>query len=137
MDANFSGNIQASLKNKWQKRIDFLDKQFSSDECMLSDGIMCDYLQNIWYKTFVTLFQCFSISQSAVGDSRHIFYIDELVEKRNAIAHGRMSPIEASAGMRSNDLELRFIEITNVITYMYDCFDNFVTNREFVAAAHR
>ena len=117
--------------------MDLIDKLFSTDNCTLDDSVMSDYLQNIWPETLVVLYDCFSISNNSVSDPRHIFYIKELVEKRNAVAHGRISPIEAGANMRSKELELRYKEISLAITYLFDCFENYITNREFIAAVYR
>jgi hypothetical protein len=62
------------------------------------------------------LWTIFGITVPVVPESRLIARIDELVENRNAIAHGRRTPQEVGGRYSTSDIEKRIddIEITTV-----------------------
>ncbi|WP_375771021.1 MAE_28990/MAE_18760 family HEPN-like nuclease [Archangium gephyra] len=130
-------SVRDARSEQWKKRLALLATQFSNDTCTVSPVVFSSDLQNIWYKTLVELFDCLGITSLPVPDIRLKQYIDEIVEKRNAVAHGRESPILAAAGRRSPDLEQRYDAVSKTIDYLFDCFEGYLQRRDFVRQDQR
>lgn len=122
---------------KWERRLDVFNKQQSEDECMLNDSVFGQYLQNVWFKSLEQVFQCLNIPSPAVPHPMYGLSIDEIVEKRNAVAHGRESPADVGRGTRSPELQLKLDSITTVVQHMFECFENALTSRTFIVSHHR
>lgn len=136
LDSKFSAISDSGRKKRWAVRRDLLSQQTSGIACGMNDTVFHSDLQNIWFETLSTLFESLCISESVLPEPRLRGYIDEVMERRNAVAHGRESP--ASVGrIRSNELELRLEAISRTATHIIFCFDRYLNNRDFIASAHR
>lgn len=136
LDPRFASIRDCANDAKWSKRSELITQQFSTEQCVVSDTLLSNYLQNVWHDSLVTVFDCFSIKHPPTPDPRHKYYLDELVEKRNQVAHGRTSPLDVAKGMRSPELELRLNEVSKVIDHIFDCFEKYVSALQFIASAH-
>ena len=137
LDQNFSSLKDSSKGKKWLKRIEFLDRQKSEDKCLLNDTVFGLELQNISSAVLKNVFLCLSLPLPTLLDSRLGTYVNELVEKRNAVAHGRESPAQVGSNMRSPDLKTRLDAITEVIDGLFICFEQYLSNYQYVSAAYR
>ncbi len=79
---------------KWKKRVELFTQQSASGPCAVNDVVLGAYLQNIWVASLEQVFSCFGIVGAVVPSNRHRDYIDELTDKRNAVAHGRESSVD-------------------------------------------
>jgi hypothetical protein len=114
-----------------------LERQISSDICALNDTVFHDQLQNIWYETLADLFEYLCIPSEPVPEGRMRGYIDEIIEYRNAVAHGRQSAAEVGRIKTIEDIEKRLDAMTQVTNHIISCFDDLLTSRRFVASSHR
>ena len=137
LDAQFRSLADPGLKLKWQKRRELLNKQVSSEMCSLNDTVFQDQLQNIWYHTLHTIFDFLCVPSDAVPEVRMRGYLDEIVENRNAIAHGRQSAQEVGRRTTSTDLGERLDAVTKVVNHVIVSFEDYLENRHFVDARHR
>lgn len=137
LDPEFSSLSQSGEKNRWSKRIAFLRRQYSVDEAILSESVFSHYLQNIWKENLVQIFECFLINEPIVPDPALSPYIDEIVNKRNAVAHGRESPVRVGAGTRSSDLHIRLDAVSRIITHLIECFEKHLTELNFIRLDQR
>ncbi|MBZ4374609.1 MAE_28990/MAE_18760 family HEPN-like nuclease [Corallococcus sp. AS-1-6] len=124
-------------KGRWEKRLELIRTQLSPSACAINPLVFAKDLQNIWYKTLLALFDCLGLSSLPVPDIRLKQYIDEIADKRNAVAHGRESPVQAVAGRRSPDLEIRFQAVVAVVEHIFDCFELYLKHREFIRQDQR
>ena len=62
-------------------------------------------------------------------------YVRELVEARNKISHGAVSPRIYGVLKRGSDLQLLFNSIRQQAFYILDCFDEYVTNQAYRSGA--
>lgn len=136
LDAAFT-STHSTPKSKWTKRLALLSAQFSNDTCAINSAAFSGDLQNVWYKTLVEVFECLGVLSLPVPDIRLKQYIDEIVEKRNSVAHGRESPIQASAGHRSPDLEKRYDAVSKTIDHIFDSFEDYLKHRIFIRQDQR
>lgn len=137
LDPEFSSFSDSGKNNRWSKRISFLKKQSSADEAALNLGIFSIYLQNIWKENLLQIFECLFINAPIVPDPALGLYIDEIVNKRNAVAHGRESPARVGVGTRSSDLHIRLDAVSRIITHLIHCFEKHLTELNFVREDQR
>lgn len=137
LDGELTSLKNIGEKNKWQRRLEVFNRQNSQDELILSDMVFGDYLQNVWFKNLQQVFNCLNISSPVVPNPRFVFFIDEIVEKRNKVAHGRESPAVVGRGTRTPDLQIRLDAIAAVIQHIFDCYEQALTTYSFIAPQHR
>ena len=137
LDPEFSSFGDTGKSTRWSKRIAFLKKQTSLEETTLNLSIFSMYVQNIWKKDLLQVFECLYINEPIVPDSNLIHYIDEIVNKRNAVAHGRESPVRVGLGTRSSDLLIRLDAISRIITHLIQCFEKHLAHRNFIRIGER
>lgn len=107
------------------------DEKFNTE-----DTIFSTLLQNVWFKTIQEIFCSFGI-QNLIVDQRVQATINEIVDKRNAVAHGRETPTSVGERHRSNVLRTRTDEVINFIDLFISHFEEFLENRKFVRADFR
>jgi len=83
------------------------------------------------------VFACLCVPGEPVPDDRLRGYIDETVEYRNAVAHGRMSPLEVGRQKTSDDIARSLDAIAQVVEHVVTRFDDLLMNRRFVNPSHR
>ncbi|WP_374480476.1 MAE_28990/MAE_18760 family HEPN-like nuclease [Zoogloea sp.] len=102
----------------------------------IDESLFADIVQNIWAKTIDDIILALGITGFALSVSDRAL-VDELVEKRNAIAHGRESPSSIGERDRCEDLRRRLNQVQTLVTNLIDRFENYFNAREFVYAAHQ
>lgn len=137
LDSDFKSVSDSGWKGKWPKRRSLLQRQVSAEVCTLNDTVFHNQLQNIWYETLSDLFEYLCISVKPVPEDRMRGYIDEVVDHRNGIAHGRLSAQEVGRGKTVEDIEKRLRAIIEVVDHILNCFDDLLANREFVETSRR
>lgn len=137
LDPEFKSIVDTGWDSKLEKRRLLLQKQLSMDSCALNDTVFHDQLQNVWTRTLDQVFENLCITADSVPEIRMRGYVDELVTHRNEIAHGRSSASVVGRLKSSGDLEERIKAVSQIIDHVIINFDDYLTNREFVAASHR
>lgn len=103
----------------WQKRLNLvsdleshsplqslIDTEFPSD----GSQFRASQLQTIW--------DIFGLSCPILPEKKHIGRVEELVENRNAIAHGRRTAGEVGSGFSFTDMEQRINDVERISTYL-------------------
>jgi hypothetical protein len=115
-----------------KKRLELLRAQTSPDLCRINDSMFSDLLQNVTSEFLVDVCDCFCISLACLGEESNRRYIDEIVERRNAVAHGRESALDVGARQTSANLEQRLITSQLVIDEFVTALDLLLANRSFL-----
>lgn len=136
LDADFS-SLAAGSGKKWDKRLALIHKQRSLDSCAVNEAVLGQDLQNIWCETMRLVFKCFAIGGPVFPDPSYEPFFDEIVNKRNAVAHGRETAARMGRGTRSPDLLVRFNAVSSTCNYVLDRFDVYLRNLEFVRISER
>lgn len=107
-----------------------------SDESFdLSNTIFSDALMNIWAKTIEVTIDSFG-AQPINIQPRARLTIDEVVDKRNAVAHGRESPVTIGERHRSDTLRTKTQEIQLVVEQFISIFEDYIINKAYINPAH-
>lgn len=111
LDSKFT-SLQSG--DRWQSRIDFSVQLDSQEICPINNTVFSMQLQNTKSKIIENIASYIGAANSYTCDDRDARYLDEVVEKRNQVAHGRNTPITIGGSGRATDLEVR-IDATNRI----------------------
>ena len=97
----------------------------------ITNTLLSTSLQNIWHETIQQTLSCFGIP-AIEFEPRVRLTIDEIVEKRNAVAHGREMPTTIGERHRSKVLRQKMQEIQQVVDLVITEFEVFITDLKFV-----
>ncbi|WP_143498323.1 MAE_28990/MAE_18760 family HEPN-like nuclease [Pseudomonas sp. Irchel s3b5] len=129
------GRLQAFKGCRYKAYNDNASSIFSSlesNEIMNIDEFQfSDVLMNVWTNSILEVFNSFGIS-SFVVEPRVRTTIDELVENRNKVAHGRESALVAGERHRSKILRDKFSIVTSLIDSVIAHLEDFYNTRAFL-----
>lgn len=122
-----------SCRNKryFSKSADVFESLESEESYDLNDTVFSENLQNIWYKTIQETIRSFGATSISV-EPRVRLTIDELVEKRNAVAHGRQTPVSVGERHRVDVLRTKAQEIQLVVEQFISTFEDYVRNKKYI-----
>lgn len=115
MNAHFKSLMDVQSQRKWKKRIDFVYALASEDFCKIETAIFSPHLQSADMQTICEVISYMGISTTELDVSPDRHYIDEVVQKRHQVAHGRTNPSTIGANGRSPDLQLRLEAVYRMI----------------------
>jgi hypothetical protein len=137
MDSLFKAVIDSAPKRKWAARRQMFEAFADGTYCKASTASMETLLSNIWPKTIEEIFQCFGILKPWTDTASHLGYMKELVEKRNAVAHGRHTAIEAGEGTNFTQLDNVHKATSGVALYFLATLEEHAKKKLFVQPAFR
>lgn len=131
--------IFTSLKSsgKWDSRIGFFKKIESADVCRVSNSVFSDQLQNTWFSTLEKIASYIGINDVFLKNINDSHYLNEVVEKRNQVAHGRNSPLNVGSSGRSSDLEARFDALNRILDDYIEVLEEHCNSLHFIKDARR
>lgn len=121
----------------WEKRVKIFETIQSEVPCTVSDTIFSDQLQNTWYKKLEQIALYIGVRNRFLRNQRDSHYVDEVVDKRNQVAHGRNTPLVIGSLGRALDLEIRFDAIDRVIDDYVAMLESHFNSLDFVREDRR
>ena len=138
LDPQFKSIATPGGKNKkWERRASLIERQASADPATVHDEALTSELGNIWPNALVQIFSAFGLTHSPFYSKTVSQYIHEVVDKRNAVAHGRESPITVGQSYTIQMLENLLEEIEKQKDYLFGEFDSYLTTKSYIHPAHR
>lgn len=136
-----NGSLQAlagiGREKRWTRRRELFEKQQAAVECDIPDGVFSDSLMNVGWSTLVEIFTVFGVPGDVVPRPEYRGYLVELVENRNAVAHGREAAAAIGRRFRSDELAKRLAAVAATITHVEFCLMQYVQSFGFVDEAKR
>lgn len=123
-------------KDYFKRSIEVFQGVNSEERFEISNTIFSQSLQNIWFETLQQILNSFGASQLNV-EARVSFTIDEVVEKRNAVAHGRETPVVVGERYRANILRAKTQDIQLVVDMFIDSFETYISERAYIQESYR
>ncbi|WP_277753792.1 HEPN domain-containing protein [Vibrio harveyi] len=120
----------------FNKSIDIFEAVNSTEVTNINNAVLSGTLQNVWFSTIQTTLESFCIAPLTVPP-RVRLTVDEVVDKRNAVAHGRETPVVVGERFRCQVLRTKTTEVQLVSDMFVDAFENYLRNAEFVKQEHR
>lgn len=131
------GRLQAFKSCSYKVYNDNASSIFSSLESneitSIDEFQFSDVLMNVWTNSILEVFNSFGIA-SFVVEPRVRTTIDELVENRNKVAHGRESALTVGERHRSRILRDKFSIVTTLIDSVIAHLEIFYNTRAFLRA---
>ena len=78
------------------------------------------------------VFKSFGVNDNPLFDRTKKGLIDDLVDKRNAVSHGRMSPVEVGERYNSSDIEIILLVVERQKKYIIDRLERYVSMSEYL-----
>jgi hypothetical protein len=129
LNGAFDACRDAGPHKRWVKRVELLNLRISSGTASIPDD--CLVLQNIWPETLDDTFVVFGISKPTMYDITKGGYVRELVDARNKISHGEISPQAYGTLKRSDELQTMYEAIRSEAFYLLDCFDDYLSSGNY------
>ncbi|GAA74224.1 MULTISPECIES: MAE_28990/MAE_18760 family HEPN-like nuclease [unclassified Pseudoalteromonas] len=126
---------QCGYKDYFDKSSEVFESINSEEVFDISNTIFSQNLQNVWFKTIQNTIRSFGAAPIQV-EPRVKLTIDEVVDKRNAVAHGRETPTVIGERHRVNVLRTKTQEIQLVIEQVISTFEDYIANYEFLKATY-
>lgn len=126
---------QCGYKEYFDRSSDIFEGVDSESIFDISNTIFSQNLQNIWYKTIQDTIRSFGATPISV-EPRVRLTIDEVVDKRNAVAHGRETPIVVGERHRCNVLRTKTQEIQMVVEQIISTFEDYIADYKFLKPSY-
>jgi len=126
---------QCGYKDYFDKSSEVFESINSEEVFDISNTIFSQNLQNVWFKTIQDTIRSFGATPIQV-EPRVKLTIDEVVDKRNAVAHGRETPTVIGERHRVNILRTKTQEIQIVIEQVIVTFEDYIANYEFLKTTY-
>jgi hypothetical protein len=117
--------------NFFNKAIEIFEELTSRNVGPINESAFSNNLQNVWTKTIDEVIKSFGIKGFRI-DRRTRTTIDELVEKRNAVAHGRESAAVVGERFRTDVLRRKSQLIVDFAFELIDLFEDYYSNKGFL-----
>lgn len=133
-------NKWKSLKDKGYRDVftqmkDFFLEEESPEVCALDENIFALYLQNIKAKTVEEIFLSVGIDFTLPMLDKLL--INEIVDNRNKIAHGRESAAHVGSGYTTDALRNKLTQTQAFLFQFIDTIEAFFDKREFIKVSER
>jgi len=102
----------------------------------INETIFSGHLQNVWVKTIDEIFITLGMGPVSL-DMRSKTTIDEVVEKRNAVAHGRDSAASVGERYRVNVLRGKMEILSSSINEIINSIEEYYISKRFIKPAVR
>ena len=126
----------SSYKKFVSKSTELIEKLNCREVPSLDETVLARYLQNIWYETLVDIREVFGI-KPMIEDPRIRTTVDEIVGNRNAIAHGRQSPIAIGQSQKSTVIREKLNLLQQVNHDTIDDFEDYFSGKKFIKPSSR
>lgn len=138
LDPLWVAAAKAGRSRMWEKRQDLIAKVVSGDSLSdLQDTLFPSDGSHYRVKQLHTIWKIFAIPGPVVPDPRFQGRIHELVENRNAIAHGRITAEEVGRRYTRRDLDLRADDTEVIATYVVETLNDYYGPDKFPAPTKR
>lgn len=97
----------------------------------LSDTTFSNSLQNVWFGTIEEISKCFGINEIP-SSPRTRATINELVDRRNAVAHGRENAFDVGSRFRSDILRDKMNEVIDFTHNLIALYENYYNKKNFI-----
>lgn len=132
LNSYFDSLTNIGDSKKWDKRWEILTTMNSDNIVELSSELMPTDGGNIKYKQLQSIWKSFCIEDPILPKPYIGGYLNELVQKRNLIAHGNQTPEEIGSAFTYDDLEIRFNAINELCSHIVTTFDDYIVNKKYL-----
>jgi hypothetical protein len=123
---SFSGR-----STSWAKRVALFERARSADSVAINDSLVPTDGRNLQLAQLQSIWTAFSIQDPVLPDIRLRGTLEELVDKRNAIAHGRETAAGVGRRFTVQDLDARYRAVNRLCSHIVATFDEYLNRRHY------
>lgn len=121
LDPQWTSASTAGRSRRWDTRIALIRKVTSQEPThALTDTLFPSDGSHYRIRQLHTIWNVFAIAEPVVPNARLIGRIEELVENRNAIAHGTRTAADVGRRYSCQDIALRVDDVEQICVYIVD-----------------
>lgn len=125
------GLKDSGYNNFFNKSIEVFEEARSTNVTPINEAVFATSLQNVWAKTIDEVYRSLGMKEFKLT-ARERATIDEIVDKRNAVAHGRESASVAGERHRSNILREKYNVISEISIRVIDDMETYFSNKVYL-----
>jgi hypothetical protein len=137
LDSLFRSLSEAANRKQWEKRVNLLRRQVCAEAVEIDDNVFMADIQSLKFKVLERIFIALDINTDPVPQLSFRGLIDEVAERRSAVAHGRESPIEVGKNFRTDELRRRYDALSATSFHIIGVFEEIVSGKKFIRAGRR
>jgi len=136
LNSKMQGFKSCGYRDYFSRSVDVFKSIGSDDSFEINNTIFSQNLQNVWFETIQQLLDSFGMNRIAV-EPRVRTTVDEIVDKRNAVAHGRETPTVVGERHRAKVLRNKTQEIQFFTDLFIDSFETYISELAYIRQEHR
>ena len=136
LKSNWDSAADTGRENVWDRRMELIAR-IDSDELTstLRDDLFPNDGSHYRIQQLYTIWKIFSVSGPIVSEPRLKGWIEELVENRNAISHGRSRPEEVGRRYSWREIDSRVDDTNAIASHVVSSLESHVQSGGLFAAA--
>jgi len=132
MNSHFQGLSAVQSNKKWSKRVEFVSAVLSENPCEIGNAIFSPHFQSSESTTISDVARYLGMNHLPIASSADRYYVDEVVQKRHQVAHGRVNPSLVGARGRSSELEIRFDAVSRIVEMFMSLLEEYYSSLAFL-----
>ncbi|MCC6340866.1 MAG: hypothetical protein IT166_01635 [Bryobacterales bacterium] len=132
LDAELKAVFASGNKKHWEKRRALFQGIKSSSPLQLNDNLLPTDGSHFRTRHLQCLWDTLCIKDPVVPRPPLMGRIDELVENRNNVAHGRESAVAIGGRYSVPDLRKRYDDVHEVCTYLLQVLAKYLTDKQYI-----
>jgi hypothetical protein len=133
LDANLMSLKAAGKDRMMECSISLFATMGGNSHTRINEVMFGAKLQNVWFDTLKQTIECFGARNIPDPTGTLKTSIDEVVDKRNAVAHGRIPADRVGERQSCETLQVRTSAVQTTLNLVIDSFEQYLANREFIA----
>jgi hypothetical protein len=118
----------AGAKTAWKRRVDLFRQVNAADACSTSDDAFPNDGSHYRISQIYAIWEAFGITNPVIPNPQWTQLIGEVVENRNAIAHGRRTSKDVGRGYSKDDIVKKFERMRDICLYIVSTVESHVTH---------
>lgn len=119
-------------EHKWEKRWDISIKMIENPIVSISNEIIPTDGKNLRYRQLESIAKTFGIHDDILPRPEIGGDIQEMVNKRNYIAHGNKTPKEVGREVSVSDLQCKLEHILEACTYIVETYERYIDEQKYL-----
>ncbi|EGQ7680550.1 hypothetical protein BBM24_05515 [Vibrio parahaemolyticus] len=137
MDAKLMSYKSAGKDRALGCAVSIFESMGLNEHTKLNESMFAPKLQNVWFDTAQLTLMSFGIPPLSDPNGQLKTSVDEVVDKRNAVAHGRMTADIVGGFQRCDVLQDRTTAVQTVLELITDTLEDFLVNKKYIAEDYR
>jgi len=124
--------LVSSRSRNWNYRWSLFEKIRDNVVTQILTDLIPTDGKNIRFSQLESIWKTFCITSPILNIPSMGGRLKDIVDNRNAIAHGNNTPAEIGSRVSISDLFTRYNEVSNYCSYVIQVFEDYVNNKDFL-----